>query len=109
MMRGEMRDEAPGMGRGAAMADWGLAAFVVTGALIYLRAAMSLERLQVGDALGPQVFPAIVALCMLVSGLLLAWETWRRQVGPDGSAPLAPDSGLTAARPAEQRRQHLVL
>jgi len=91
------------------MADWVLAVFVVTGALIYLRAAMSLERLQVGDALGPQVFPAIVAICMLVSGLMLAWETWRRQASPDGSAPLAANSGLAAARPAEQRRQHLVL
>jgi putative tricarboxylic transport membrane protein len=87
------------------MADWVLAFFVVTGALIYLRAAMSLERLQVGDALGPQVFPAIVAICMLVSGLLLAWETWRRQVNPD---PPAPNSAVAAAQP-EQRRQHLVL
>jgi putative tricarboxylic transport membrane protein len=89
------------------MADWVLAAFVVTGALIYLRAAMSLEKLQVGDALGPQVFPAIVAICMLVSGLLLAWETWRRQTNPDGAAPITPNSGLAA--PAAQRRQHFVL
>jgi putative tricarboxylic transport membrane protein len=107
-MPGEMRDEAPGKACGAAMADWVLAVFVVTGALIYLRAAMSLERLQVGDALGPQVFPAVVAICMLVSGLLLAWETWRRQVSPDGAAPPAPNSAVAAA-PAEQRRQHLVL
>jgi putative tricarboxylic transport membrane protein len=91
------------------MADWVLAAFVVTGALIYLRAALSLERLQVGDALGPQVFPAIVAICMLISGLMLAWETWRRQANPDNAAPLAPNSGVAAAHPAAQRRQHLVL
>ncbi len=91
------------------MADWALSVFVVAGALIYLRAAMGLEKLQVGDALGPQVFPAIVAICMLCSGLLLAWETWRKQVDPDSSATLAPESGSTAAGPTEGRRQSLVL
>jgi putative tricarboxylic transport membrane protein len=91
------------------MADWTLSVFVVASALIYLRAATGLEKLQVGDVLGPQVFPAIVAICMLCSGLLLAWETWRKQVNPDGSATLAPESGGTAARPAEGRRQSLVL
>ena len=49
------------------MADWVLAVGVVTGALIYLRAALDLERLQVGDVLGPQVFPTIVAILMLCS------------------------------------------
>ena len=61
------------------MPDLVLSVLAITGALIYLRAAMSLEKLQVGDALGPQVFPAIVALCMFGSGLLLAWETWRKR------------------------------
>src|SRR5258708_5011902 len=91
------------------MADWILAVFVVTGALIYLRAAMSLERLQVGDALGPQAFPVIVAICMLASGLLLAWETGRKQGSPDAPAPLAPNSAVATAAPTEQRQQHLVL
>jgi putative tricarboxylic transport membrane protein len=91
------------------MADWVLAAFVVTGAMIYLRAAMNLERLQVGDVLGPQVFPVIVAICMLCSGLLLAWETWRKQGNPDSFPPLPPKPGDAASRSAEDRRQHLVL
>ena len=61
------------------MADWVLSVLVVAGALIYLRAAMSLEKLQVGDALGPQVFPAIVAVCMICSGLLLASDLAREE------------------------------
>ena len=91
------------------MADWVLSVFVVTGALIYLRAAMNLERLQVGDALGPQVFPAIVAICMLCSGLMLAWETWRKQMISEHAAPPAPKPGEAAAHPAAGHRQHLVL
>ncbi len=86
------------------MADWVLAVFVVTGALVYLRAAQNLERLQVGDVLGPQVFPTIVALLMLGSGLLLAWETWRKQ--KEGTEPLAP---LSPAQAAEARRHRFVL
>jgi putative tricarboxylic transport membrane protein len=82
------------------MADWILAIFVVTGALIYLRAAMSLERLQVGDALGPQVFPTVVAILMLFSALLLAWETWRKP---------APESLAADARSPKPRPRHFVL
>ncbi|HEY6257583.1 MAG TPA: tripartite tricarboxylate transporter TctB family protein [Xanthobacteraceae bacterium] len=96
------------------MADWVLAVFVVTGAVIYLRAAMNLERLQVGDALGPQVFPVIVAAVMLCSGLLLAWETWRKQTmpGPAPTQTLPPKRGREgrgSGPTAEERRQRLVL
>lgn len=87
------------------MADWVLAVFVITGAVIYLRAALNLERLQVGDVLGPQVFPSLVAILMLFSGLLLAWETWRKQTNADGGPPRARG----AASPAAARRAHLVL
>ena len=90
------------------MADFVLSVFVVTGALIYLRAALSLERLQVGDALGPQVFPVIVALCMLGSGFLLAWETWRKQKNPDSAAP-EQTRGDATARAATSHRPNLVL
>jgi putative tricarboxylic transport membrane protein len=76
---------------------------VVTGALVYLRAATNLERLQVGDVLGPQVFPTIVAVLMLCSGLLLAWETWRKENKTTSPLPL---SGAAAA---EVRRHRLVL
>jgi putative tricarboxylic transport membrane protein len=108
-MRGATSVTKPSGERGAAMADWVLSVLVVTGALIYLRAAMNLEKLQVGDALGPQMFPAIVAICMLCSGLLLAWETWRKQTNPESSASLPPQSGATAAGSAAGRRQPLVL
>jgi putative tricarboxylic transport membrane protein len=96
------------------IADWILSALVVAGALVFMRAAMNLEKLQVGDALGPQVFPVIVAICMLCSGLLLAWESWQKQKirpQPDGSgvyAPL-PTSGIAAASPNESRRPTIVL
>jgi putative tricarboxylic transport membrane protein len=88
------------------MADWLLSVFVVAGAAIYLRAALNLERLQVGDALGPQVFPVIVAICMAFSGLLLAWETWRKPMNQDSAAPAAP--GIAAARPAAGQQLVLV-
>lgn len=91
------------------MADMVLSVFVITGALVYLRAAMNLERLQVGDALGPQVFPAIVAICMLGSGLLLIWETWRKQTAPDSAAPPAPRPGDGMAQAAAGHQRHLVL
>jgi len=86
------------------MPDLVLSVFAITGALIYLRAAMSLEKLQVGDALGPQVFPAIVALCMLGSGLLLAWETWRKRMKPESSAAPAPEPGNRTHAAADNRR-----
>jgi putative tricarboxylic transport membrane protein len=91
------------------MADWILAAFAITGATIYFRAAMSLEKLQVGDALGPQVFPMIVAVCMLLSGLLLAWETWRKQTNPADSVSRGRPFEVVAAKPGEDRRHQLVL
>jgi putative tricarboxylic transport membrane protein len=96
------------------IADWILSALVVAGALVFMRAAMNLERLQVGDALGPQVFPVIVAICMLCSGLLLAWECWQkqktmRQSDRRGiSAPLST-SGMAAASRDQARRPTVVL
>jgi putative tricarboxylic transport membrane protein len=86
------------------MADWVLSVLIVSGAVIYLRAATSLERLQVGDVLGPQVFPVLIALCMLGSGLLLAWETWRKQANAEEPAA---GSGMLARTPVGHR--HLVL
>ena len=86
------------------MADWVLSVLIVSGAVIYLRAATNLERLQVGDVLGPQVFPVLIAVCMLCSGLLLAWETWRKQANAEHSPVV---SGAAAATPA--RHRHLVL
>jgi putative tricarboxylic transport membrane protein len=88
------------------MADWVLSVLIVSGAVIYLRAATNLERLQVGDVLGPQVFPALIAVCMLCSGLLLAWETWRKQANAERASVV---SGAAAATPTPARHRHLVL
>jgi len=88
------------------MADWVLSVCIIAGAVIYLRAAMSLERLQVGDVLGPQVFPVLVAICMLCSGLLLAWETWRKQANADNQ-PVSSGAAVAAEPPVQHR--HLVL
>ena len=91
------------------MADWILAATAIVGATVYFRAALSLEKLQVGDALGPQAFPMIVAACMFISGLLLAWETWRKQTNPAGSAPHSRQYDVAAAASGEDRRHQIVL
>ena len=88
------------------MADWVLSVLIVSGAVVYLRAATSLERLQVGDVLGPQVFPVLIALCMLGSGLLLAWETWRKQAHAEESAT---GSGPAVSVRTSPGRRHLVL
>ncbi len=90
------------------MADWILSVFVVAGAVVYLHAALNLERLQVGDELGPQVFPALVAVCLLCSGLLLAWETWRKQINAEAGAP-APAAVLPAGTRRKERGRQLVL
>lgn len=91
------------------MADWILSVLVVASAMIYLRAAMNLEKLQVGDVLGPQVFPMIVAICMLCSGLLLAWETWRKQLEAGNAASPSPEPGEQAKRRVADQQQHIVL
>jgi putative tricarboxylic transport membrane protein len=88
------------------MADWVLSVLIVSGAVIYLRAATNLERLEVGDVLGPQAFPVLIALCMLGSGLLLAWETWRKQANADESAASA---GTAIPVPRAIGHRHLVL
>ena len=50
----------------------------------------------------------LVALCMLGSGFLLAWETWRKQKNPDSAAPeRKPGDGT--ARAATGHRPNLVL
>ena len=88
------------------MADWILSVLIVSSAVVYLRAATGLERLQVGDVLGPQVFPVLVATCMLGSGLLLAWETWRKQANTEEEAASATPSATALAHP---RHRHLIL
>ncbi len=68
------------------MPDWILAFSTVVGAVIYLRAVFALPRLLVGDAVGPQFFPALIGIGLLASGLLLMFETWRK-ASTIGTAP----------------------
>jgi putative tricarboxylic transport membrane protein len=46
---------------------------------------------------------------MLGSGLLLAWETWRKQMNPDSAAPPEPRPADGTAPAASGQRRHLVL
>src|SRR5947209_4463163 len=71
------------------MADWILAICTAVGAVVYLYSDSKLPQLQVGDPMGPQVFPALIGIGLLGSALLLLLETWRKhqaagaQAGPD--------------------------
>jgi putative tricarboxylic transport membrane protein len=74
------------------MGDGLLAIAAVLGALIYLYADALLPSQAIGDPLGPKVFPALVGIGLLASGLLLALETWRKRAPPGGAAPADPDA-----------------
>jgi putative tricarboxylic transport membrane protein len=63
--------------------DWALAICIVLGAAIYLYADSKLPQLQIGDPMGPQVFPALIGIGLLGSGLMLMAEL-------RGRAPKAP-------------------
>jgi len=62
------------------MGDRVLAICTVVGALIYLYADAQLPKLEIGDPLGPKVFPAMVGIGLLVSGLLLLFEIRKKRV-----------------------------
>jgi putative tricarboxylic transport membrane protein len=62
---------------------------VIIGAAVYLHADADLPVLQNGGPMGPQAFPALVGIGLLISGLLLLGETWRRRRAA-GFAPAAP-------------------
>ena len=85
------------------MADWILAICTAIGAVVYLNADSKLPQLQVGDPMGPQVFPALIGIGLLGSALLLMAETWRKQRRPAAdSQPAAeprpdPDPGAKDA------------
>jgi putative tricarboxylic transport membrane protein len=60
------------------MGDWILAICTAIGAVVYLYSDSKLPELQVGDPMGPQVFPALIGIGLLGSALLLMAETWRK-------------------------------
>jgi putative tricarboxylic transport membrane protein len=93
------------------MADWILAICTAIGAVVYLNADSKLPQLQVGDPMGPQVFPALIGIGLICSALLLmaeAWrkETWRKETwrkhGPSGAQP-RPDHDRGAKEPRHHR------
>lgn len=83
------------------MGDLLLGLCVIIGAAIYLHADANLPVLQNGGPMGPQAFPALVGIGLLVSGLLLLGETWRRRRA----------AGVAAAVPADpiERRSRAIL
>lgn len=83
------------------MGDLLLGVCVIIGAAVYLHADANLPVLQNGGPMGPQAFPALVGIGLLVSGLLLLGETWRRRRAA-GFAPAAP------ADPIERRSRAIL-
>ena len=79
------------------MADWILAVCTAIGAVVYLNADSKLPQLQVGDPMGPQVFPALIGIGLLGSALLLMAETWRKHRAAAEPRP-DPDLGAKEAR-----------
>jgi putative tricarboxylic transport membrane protein len=71
------------------MGDWVLAICTAIGAVVYLYSDSQLPQLQVGDPMGPQVFPALIGIGLMASALLLMAETWRKQRA--AGAELRPD------------------
>ena len=71
------------------MGDWVLAVCTAIGAVVYLNADSKLPQLQVGDPMGPQVFPALIGIGLLGSALLLMAEAWRKQ-RPAAATPHDP-------------------
>jgi putative tricarboxylic transport membrane protein len=74
---------------------------VIIGAAVYLHADADLPVLQNGGPMGPQAFPALVGIGLLISGLLLLGETWRQRRAA-GFAPATP------ADPIERRSRAIL-
>jgi putative tricarboxylic transport membrane protein len=89
------------------MRDWVLAGCAVIGALIYLYADSQLPLVRIGDPLGPKIFPAIIGGGLLLSGLLLMLETYRKR-HQVVSASVAP-SPLPAHAPVDRQRPGVLL
>jgi putative tricarboxylic transport membrane protein len=61
------------------LGDWALAICTVIGAALYLYADSQLTQLQIGDPMGPRVFPALIGIGLLASGLMLMGEAARKR------------------------------
>ena len=89
------------------MRDWVLAGCAVIGALIYLYADSQLPLVRIGDPLGPKIFPAIIGGGLLLSGLLLMLETYRKRQPVVPAA--APSSQAVAPAPQDRQRPGVLL
>ena len=63
----------------ALRADLGLAVTVIVVAAIYLHADYGLRQASLGDPLGPKAFPALVGGGLILSAVLLMFETWAKR------------------------------
>src|SRR5689334_15474857 len=61
------------------MRDIVLAISIMAVSAIYLRAALNLPQLAIGDPLGPQMFPSLIAIGLALSGGLLLIEQFRKK------------------------------
>lgn len=77
----------------ALRADLWLAVTVIIVAAIYLHADYGLRQANLGDPLGPKAFPALVGGGLILSAVLLLFETWakRRALQDTHIAPHGPD------------------
>jgi putative tricarboxylic transport membrane protein len=75
------------------MGDWVLAICTAIGAVAYLYSDSKLPQLQVGDPMGPQVFPALIGIGLMASALLLMAETWRKHRPAPAHPRPDPDQG----------------
>ena len=105
------------------MKDRLLAVIVMVGALVYLYADMHLPTLEIGDPLGPKIFPALIGIGMFLSGLMLLIATERGlraartsmsgarlagTVPAHGGGLVGPDAVLPPT-PAQERHHRIVL
>ena len=91
------------------MADWILAVCTAIGAAVYLNADSKLPQLQVGDPMGPQVFPALIGIGLLGSALLLMAETWRKQHRPAAESQPAAEPRPDLDTGAKDARTHALI
>jgi putative tricarboxylic transport membrane protein len=61
------------------MRDIILAIGIIAVSAVYLRAALNLPQLAIGDPLGPQIFPILIAVGLALSGGLLLIEQLRKK------------------------------